>query len=256
MYRLKGPLSLSTIATDPATRLHVVGIPPVGEVIDLPGAAVQHIQARRLRSGDGLVLFSGDGGEYTARLVDLQRRRAQALIESYQPREAESPLAVTLLQAISKGERMDYALQKATELGVARVIPVISARCVVRLDTERWAKKQRHWQAVAIAACEQCGRNRIPPVELPCSLADALAQVSDLPGVIFDTEGDCTARALQPTQQLATLIGPEGGLAADEIQRVVDLGWQRIQLGPRILRSDTAPVAALAVIQSQIGDLG
>ena len=232
------------------------GIPPVGEVIDLPGAAVQHIQARRLRRGDGLVLFDGAGGEYTATLIELQRRRAQARIDAHHDREAESALAVTLLQGISKGERMDYAIQKATELGVARVIPVITERCVVKLDSERWAKKQRHWQAVAIAACEQCGRNRIPPIALPCALDAALAQIDGLPGVIFDTDGDQAARDLQPTERLATLIGPEGGLAASEIERLASLGWQRIKLGPRILRSDTAPVAALAVMQTLIGDLG
>ena len=248
--------SPSTIATEPATRLHVTGIPSVGEVMDLPDAAVRHIQARRLRRSDGLVLFDGKGGEYTARLDTLEKRRAQARIESFSPREAEPPVAVTLLQGISKGERMDYSVQKATELGVARIIPVISERCVVRLDTERWAKKQRHWQAVAVAACEQCGRNRIPPVDMPCGLDEALGQVDGLPGVIFDTEGDQAAQDLARSTALATLIGPEGGLAPDEIQRVANLGWQRIRLGPRILRSDTAPVAALAVIQTVIGDLG
>ncbi|TVO66625.1 16S rRNA (uracil(1498)-N(3))-methyltransferase [Spiribacter aquaticus] len=251
-----GRSSPSTIATDPATRLHVTGIPPVGEVIDLPDTAVRHIQARRLRSGDGLVLFDGSGGEYTARIEVLEKRRAQARIEAFSAREAEAPVGVTLLQGISKGERMDYSMQKAAELGAARIIPVISARCVVRLDAERWAKKQRHWQAVVVAACEQCGRNRIPAVEKPCALDEALATVAGLPGVIFDTEGDRAAQDLEPTAELATLIGPEGGLAPDEIQRVADLGWHRIRLGPRILRSDTAPVAALAVIQTVIGDLG
>lgn len=251
-----GHSSPSTIATDPATRLHVTGIPPVGGVIDLPDAAIRHLQARRLRSGDGLVLFDGTGGEYTARLETLAKRRAQARIEAFSAREAESPVAVTLLQGISKGERMDYAMQKATELGVARIIPVISARCVVRLDAERWTKKQRHWQAVAVAACEQCGRNRIPSVDGPCSLEEALATVAGLPGVIFDTDGNRAAADLEPTAELATLIGPEGGLAPDEIQRVADLGWPRIRLGARILRSDTAPVAALAVIQTVIGDMG
>ncbi|MEX0386787.1 16S rRNA (uracil(1498)-N(3))-methyltransferase [Spiribacter onubensis] len=250
------PTSPSTIATEPATRLHVTGIPPVGEVMDLPDAVVRHIQARRLRRSDGLVLFDGTGGEYTARLDTLEKRRARARIEAFSPREAEPPVAVTILQGISKGERMDYSVQKATELGVARIIPVISERCVVRLDTDRWAKKQRHWQAVAVAASEQCGRNRIPSVEMPCGLDDALTAVAGLPGVIFDTEGDRAAHQLEPASALATLIGPEGGLAPAEIQRVADLGWQRIRLGPRILRSDTAPVAALAVIQTVIGDMG
>ncbi|RZU99190.1 16S rRNA (uracil(1498)-N(3))-methyltransferase [Spiribacter vilamensis] len=248
--------SPSTIATEPSTRLHVTGIPPVGEAMDLPETAVRHIQARRLRSGDGLVLFDGTGGEYIATLVTLERRRAHARIDRFLDRDAESPVAVTLLQAISKGERMDYAVQKATELGVARIIPVITARCVVRIDRERWEKKQRHWQAVAVAASEQCGRNRIPPVATPCSLEPALAQVEDSSGVIFDTDGDHAASDLRPGDRLATLIGPEGGLTPDEIRRVADLGWQRLRLGPRILRSDTAPVAALAVIQTVIGDMG
>jgi 16S rRNA (uracil1498-N3)-methyltransferase len=234
----------------------VTDIPPVGGVIDLPDAAVRHLQARRLRSGDGLVLFDGTGGEYVARLETLNKRRAEARIEAFSAREAEPPVAVTILQGISKGERMDYSVQKATELGVARIIPVISARCVVRLASERWARKQRHWQAVAAAACEQCGRNRIPPVDMPCSLDEGLTRIAGLPGVIFDTEGDRAAHDLGPAAELATLIGPEGGLAPDEIRHVADLGWSRIRLGPRILRSDTAPVAALAVIQTVIGDLG
>ncbi len=250
------PSSQSTIATEPSTRLYVTGIPAIGEVMDLPDGAVKHIQARRLKTGDGLVLFDGEGGEHIATLLSLGRRDATARIERFQAREAESPIAVTILQGISRGERMDYSVQKATELGVARVIPVISERCVVRLDAKRWAKKQRHWQAVAIAACEQCGRNRIPIIDEACSLTEALAAVEGLPGVIFDTEGDRAAGDLQPAEQLATLIGPEGGLAPGEIQQVADLGWQRIRLGPRILRSDTAPVAALAVIQTMIGDLG
>jgi len=250
------PSSQSTIATEPATRLYVTGIPAIGEVMDLPDGAVKHIQARRLKAGDGLVLFDGEGGEHIATLLSLGRRDATARIERFQAREAESPIAVTILQGISRGERMDYSVQKATELGVARIIPVISERCVVRLDAKRWAKKQRHWQAIAVAACEQCGRNRIPIIDEACSLTEALAAVEGLPGVIFDTEGDRAAGDLQPTEQLATLIGPEGGLAPGEIQQVADLGWQRIRLGPRILRSDTAPVAALAVIQTMIGDLG
>lgn len=249
------PSSPSTIATDPATRLHVTGIPPVGEVMDLTDAVVRHLQARRLRSGDGLVLFDGRGGEYTARLETLSKRHARVLIEDFIPREAEAPVAVTILQGISKGERMDYAVQKATELGVARVVPVVTERCVVRLDAERWARKQRHWQAVAVAACEQCGRNRIPPVDPPCSLDQALQKVAGQHGVIFDTEGDRSARDLVPGAELATLIGPEGGLAPGEIETVSAMGWQRLRLGPRILRSDTAPVAALAVIQTVIGDL-
>lgn len=248
--------SQGIIATEFATRLYVTGIPPIGEEFDLPDTAVKHIQARRLRSGHGLVLFDGTGGEYQATLLSLGRRDARVRVQAHHPREAESPVAVTLLQGISRGERMDYSVQKATELGVARIIPVITERCVVKLDAERWAKKQRHWQAVAIAACEQCGRNRIPQVELPCTLEAALSEVATLPGIIFDTEGDQPASSLTFKAELATLIGPEGGLAPEEISQVAALGWPRIRLGPRILRSDTAPVAALAVIQTVMGDYG
>lgn len=248
--------SQGIIATDFATRLYVTGIPPIGESFNLPEGSVKHIQARRLRSGHGLVLFDGTGGEYHATLLELGRRNATARIDAYHPREAESPVAVTLLQGISRGERMDYSIQKATELGATRIIPVLTERCVVKLDADRWRKKQRHWQAVAIAACEQCGRNRIPAVESPCLLDTALDAVATLPGVVFDTEGDQPATGLNPTTELATLIGPEGGLAPTEIARVTALGWPRIRLGPRILRSDTAPVAALAVIQTVIGDYG
>jgi len=251
----KAPLSPSTIATELATRLYVTGIPSTGEVMRLPSPAVQHLQARRLRSGEGLVLFDGNGGEYQATLLTLDRRHAEVRIEAHRPREVESPVAVTLLQGISKGERMDYSIQKATELGVAKIIPVTTSRCVVKLDAERWAKKQRHWQAIAIAACEQCGRNQVPEVAMPCSLENALTSIDHPLGVIFDTDGDRAITELKATHAIATLIGPEGGLAPEEITRVADLGWQRIRLGPRVLRSDTAPVAALAVIQASIGDL-
>ncbi|PWG61995.1 16S rRNA (uracil(1498)-N(3))-methyltransferase [Sediminicurvatus halobius] len=238
------------------TRLHVEDIPAPGGELALPAAALAHVQARRLKPGAELALFDGRGGEYRAVLLALGRREAQVRVEAHDPREAESPLQLTLLQGVSKGERMDFAVQKAVELGVSRIVPVLTARSVVRLDDRRAGRRQRHWQAVAASACEQCGRNRVPAIATPAPLAAALAEGAGACGLVLDPGSETGVAALPARPAYTLLVGPEGGLAPEEIAEAARAGFTRLRLGPRVLRTETAAVAALATLQLRFGDLG
>lgn len=166
----------------------------------------------------------------------------------------ESPLPVTLLQAVGKGERMDWALQKATELGVTRIVPILSERCNLQLDDSRWDKKLAHWQGVVIAACEQCGRNRLPELAAPLDFDAALAGERAALRLLFDPEAGQGFAELPPPASVALLIGPEGGFSAAERGRAGDAGYTALRIGPRVLRMETAATAAIAVVQSRWGD--
>jgi 16S rRNA (uracil1498-N3)-methyltransferase len=223
----------------------------------LPEAAFRHaVQVLRLREGDTLTLFDGHDNEYEATLIMVARREARIRVGASRLVSRESPLHITLLQAVGKGERMDWALQKATELGATALVPVLSQRCNVHLDDTRWQKKQAHWQGVIVGACEQCGRNRLPALHAPVDLATALAAVDAEARLILDpTAEDGLARAQRP-RSVALLIGPEGGLTAEEVAQARASGFHGLRLGPRILRTETAAAAALAVIQAAWGDGG
>jgi len=238
------------------TRVHIDAIPAPGGELSLPAAALAHVQARRLKPGAQLVLFDGRGGEYHGVLLEIGRRQARVRIEAHEPREAESPLRLTLLQGVSKGERMDFAVQKAVELGAHRLVPVLTAHSVVRLDARRAERRQRHWQAVAASACEQSGRNRIPAVTSPLTLEEALAGARGSRGLVLDPQAPTGIGALPPADAYTLLIGPEGGLAPEELALAAHSGFKRIRLGPRILRSETAAAAAIAALQVRFGDLG
>ena len=211
----------------------------------------------RLQPGAGLTLFNGLGGEYDAVLTEVARNGAAAEVRAHDPVERESPLSITLVQGVSRGERMDYTIQKAVELGVTRIVPVETARSVVRLKGERRARRRLHWQGVARAAAMQCGRNRVPTVADPCGLRDALASATGL-CLLLDPVGAAPLSTLaQPADgALTLLIGPEGGLADDEIEQARSGGFRPVQLGPRVLRTETAGMAALAALQVLWGDLG
>jgi 16S rRNA (uracil1498-N3)-methyltransferase len=242
------------------TRCFVPGPLQVGTLCDLPAAAAIHVaRVLRLSAGDELTVFDGRGGEYAARLVSTGRQGARARIESHSALERESPLAVTLLQALARGERMDFIVQKATELGVSRVLAFASERSVLRLGSDARARRLEHWRAVAISACEQCGRNRIPSVTLASDLAAACAQAEAPLRVLLDPRASLSLpAALQRTaslRQLALLIGPEGGLSEAELQLALRSGFLDCRLGSRVLRAETAPLAALAVAQALAGDL-
>ncbi|MEO7762654.1 MAG: 16S rRNA (uracil(1498)-N(3))-methyltransferase [Casimicrobiaceae bacterium] len=230
-----------------------------GEHVRLPTDVFHHaIRVRRLRTGDELILFGGDGVEALARLVTVDRDQATAEVRSVTAVERESPVAVTLLQGISSGDRMDYTLQKAVELGVVAIVPVLAERSIVRLTGDRADKRNAHWRQVVISACEQCGRNRIPDVSPQMTLRDTLSKFSaagTMHRFVLSVEGGHRLRELAiPSNPVALLAGPEGGLTALEETAARDAGFAPLSLGPRVLRTETAAVAALAAMQAIWGD--
>lgn len=240
-------------------RLYVPASWQVGDRVPLPEPAFRHlVQVLRAQCGDPVILFDGRGGEYAARLDHVGRRAASVLIERAVAGDArESALQLTLAQAVSKGERMDYSLQKAVELGVSAIQPLLTERSVVKLDAERWDRKLGHWQGVVDGACEQSGRTRVPRVEPVLRLAAWLDQPrrAQLCLTLAPT-ATSGLRDLPPAGSVCLLAGPEGGLSDAEIALAQSRGFIAIRLGPRILRTETAGVAALAAIQALWGDLG
>lgn len=240
-----------------APRIHVAADFAVGGDLVLPEGAARHVAlVLRLREGAELTLFDGRGQEARAVLVEAGRKRVTVRIDATGPGMAESSLAVHLGQAVSKGDRMDYAIQKAVELGVAEITPLYTEHGDVRLKGEREAKKLTHWQAVAASACEQCGRAFVPPVHPPVMLTDWLA-VRDEPLrlVLHPTTEGGFERHASPSSA-ALLIGPEGGLSSQEVTAALASSFAPLTLGPRILRTETAPVVALTLLQYHFGDLG
>lgn len=229
---------------------------PAAEVA-LPESAARHaVTVLRLQVGDALSLFNGEGGAYRARLVAVSKREARVRLLEFDATERESPLDITLALGISAGERMDYSLQKATELGVGSIQPLATERSVVKLAGERAGKRQQHWQNVVIAACEQCGRNRVPAVAPVQKLFAYLGDVDQGKRLlVLSPDADTPLRQAQPATGVIVLIGAEGGLAPTEYQAALASGFLPVRLGPRILRTETAPVAALAMLQTLWGDL-
>ncbi|MDZ7853903.1 MAG: 16S rRNA (uracil(1498)-N(3))-methyltransferase [Halomonas sp.] len=239
-----------------APRILVAADFTVGGDVVLPEGPARHVaRVLRLAEGAPLRLFDGAGLEARAVIVEASRKRVVARVEALAPGTGESPLAVHLGQAISKGDRMDYAIQKAVELGVAAITPLYTEHGDVRLRGEREAKKLAHWQAVAASACEQCGRATLPPVHPPAGLPEWLAGRDEALRLVLHpgttgafAQGEAPATAV-------LLIGPEGGLSKAEVQASLAGGFAPLSLGPRILRTETAPVVALSLLQSRFGDL-
>jgi 16S rRNA (uracil1498-N3)-methyltransferase len=225
--------------------------------LTLPAGPSAHIaKVLRLRPGALVVVFNGGGGEYGAEITALGRDGVRVRIGDYRPLERESPLAVTLLQGVSRGERMDLIVQKATELGVAAIVPVLTEHSVVSLDAAARARRRQRWQDIAASACEQCGRNRVPSVRDPVPLEPACATVAtSLRLQLVPDAADALLTAAAGAAALTLLIGPEGGLSFDEIALAERHGFHPCRLGPRILRTETAPIAALAALQAVSGDL-
>jgi 16S rRNA (uracil1498-N3)-methyltransferase len=240
------------------TRIYVTeALSPDTEQLLPRGAADHLLRVLRLRPGAELTLFDGRGGEYAARLVGAERGAARVEVGAHLPIERESPLAVTLLQGLVRGERMDLIVQKATELGAQSIVPLLTERSVVRLDAAQIQKRLAHWQAIAISACEQCGRNRLPQIG---PLAE-LSRVGELAlsgaRLLLEPQGRQTLPgALAGHTEAALLIGPEGGLSDAEVEAAQDADFLPCRLGPRVLRTETAPLAALAALQLLAGDLG
>ena len=223
----------------------------------LPATAAHHAaRVLRLQVGDALTLFNGMGGEYAARIAAIGKHEVAVDIERYDPVERESPQIVTLVQALSSAERMDFTIQKAVELGVTQIVPVESERCVLRLQGERAAKRVQHWQQVVISACEQCGRNRIPDVRPITTLTAWLASAGiDTQRWLLLPEADTALRDLpRPLQPVELLIGPEGGFTDAEIEAAQRARYQPVRLGPRVLRTETVAPAILAAMQVLWGD--
>jgi 16S rRNA (uracil1498-N3)-methyltransferase len=224
---------------------------------ELTGSAANHV-ARVLRLGSGapLVLFDGRGGEYAATVDSCGRERVRLALGKHSPVERESKLALTLAQGIARAERMDLIVQKATELGAARIVPLTAERSVVRADARQAGRKLEHWRSIAIAACEQCGRNRLPLIDAPGAIDAWLAAraAGDVSLLLSPRAGQTLRDALGAAQSIELLIGPEGGWSADEEAAALAHGFRAVTLGPRILRTETAALAALAAIQTAIGD--
>ena len=232
----------------------------VGACVDLPENAARHAcRVLRLRAGDDLSLFDGAGGEYAARIAEVARERVSVDVLQWRNVECEAPIRLTLVQALQAGEKMDMTMQKAVELGVARIVPVASKRSVVRLDGERAQRRLEHWRGVVASACEQCGRNRVPEVDALSALDRWLSQPANTgalrlmlaPGAA-QTLGDLAPPL--PGGDVELLIGAEGGLAPQEVELAAAAGYLSVRLGPRILRTETAGLAALAAIQCLWGD--
>ena len=220
-----------------------------GLEIGLPDAARHHARVLRLRPGELITLFDGRGGEWEAELIGRNR----ASVRTFSAVERESPLAVTLVQGVSSGERMDYTIQKAVELGVAAIQPVLTRKGVVRLAGERAQSRLEHWRRVAASACEQCGRNRIPPVQPIQDLAAYLRSPGGAPRLLLSAEGR-SLRTLAPSGAATIAAGPEAGFSPEERTALELAGFVKTSLGPRVLRTETAALAALAALNVLRGD--
>ncbi len=211
----------------------------------------------RLKSGDGLTVFDGSGGEYPATVDVVTKQELKLQIGEHVARHTESPLRITLVQGISRGERMDFVVQKATELGVHRISPVLTDYSVVKLSSERAAKRRAHWQRVAQSACEQCARNIVPAIDAPQRLDEWFAAHDDsaVPAVILRADAPAAMAAISPPgNELKILVGPEGGFSQAEHERAAAAGVHAVRLGPRVLRTETAALAAICIAQAGWGD--
>ena len=221
---------------------------------ELPEDQAHYIaRVLRLAAGDAVQLFDGSGQEYRGTLIEAGKKRVLVELTEQLAGMAESPLAIHLGQGLSRGERMDWAIQKATELGVTEITPLVSERCEVRLKDERADKRLAHWRQVAISACEQCGRSVVPLIHPPVTLAEWQASVQAELKLVLHPVAVPLQQHARP-QSLAFLIGPEGGLSEAEVNAAQAAGFQPARLGPRVLRTETAPVVALSVAQQLWGD--
>jgi len=246
------------------TRVHVETPLATGTRVTLPGEAAAHLtRVLRLGVGDACVLFDGRGGEYAARIASVGKREAVVEVGEHDPVERESPLRILLLQALARGEKMDFIVQKATELGVAAIRPVHTLHSGVKLDADQAARKLGHWRGVAVAACEQCRRNRVPELLPVTGLADALRALPEggTRLVLSLAEGPRTTLAAAAAAGLSgaagttVLVGPEGGLAEEDEALARAAGFSAVSLGPRVLRTETAALAVLAALGALAGDL-
>ncbi|WP_396621746.1 16S rRNA (uracil(1498)-N(3))-methyltransferase [Marinobacter sp. W-8] len=230
----------------------------VGSQCQLDDNAANHVgRVLRMQAGQALLLFNGDGHDYHATITEAGKKHVQVAVTEAAENETESSLRVVLAQTLSKGDRMDYAVQKAVEMGVSEIVPLTTERCDVKLKGDREDKRLRHWQQVAISAAEQCGRARIPEIQPVMTVQQWLehARACDL-RLVLHHRTEQSLNTLEKPSSIALMIGPEGGLTAEEIALAESHGFLPVALGPRVLRTETAPVAAIALCQWLWGDIG
>ncbi|MBS1154248.1 MAG: rRNA ((1498)-N(3))-methyltransferase [Proteobacteria bacterium] len=227
-----------------------------GSHLDLPENAARHVQVLRLQPGDPITLFNGQGGEYAATVRQMGKRQVAVDIGAHDPFERESPLQLTIVQAISAADRMDYTMQKSAELGVSAIQPVISEYCQQRYSGERAEKRLEHWRGVAISACEQCGRTRVPQILPIVTYAEYLASqpAAGLKLLLSPTGAIRHEQLPAQAQQATVLIGPEGGFSEREEALAIAAGFTPLILGPRIFRTETVAPVIAALLQSRYGD--
>lgn len=237
-----------------APRLHVDAPLSPGAIIELPPHVVRHVSALRLAPGAEVTLFDGGGGEFGATLERVGRGGTFAKIGAFREAGCESPLSITLALGVSAGDRMDVAIQKSTELGVTAIQPIEAERSIVRLSEERAERRLLHWQAVAASACEQCGRNRVPRVMPLTTLVGFLDAPPAGARLLLSPHGERSLRDIPRQDAVTLLVGPEGGLSPYERERAERQGFEAVRFGPRVLRTETAPLAVIAALQTLWGD--
>lgn len=230
--------------------------------LDLDGSAARHLSsALRMKVGQEITLFNGQGGEYAATLTEVGKNKVSVKVVEYRNINRESALKIHLVIGVSRGERMDLIVQKATELGATEITPLFTERTEVKLSGERLAKKARHWQQIAISACEQCQRNSVPVINSPVTLDQWLHQSEQTHSnqslkLVLHHRTEKRLSEHQSIEDICLLVGPEGGLGEQEIAAAREKGFQPLGLGPRVLRTETAPLAAISIMQSLWGDMG
>jgi len=229
-----------------------------GSVVDLPEAVAHHLHVVRQQPGDALALFNGGGGQVRARLVEIGKRRASAMVEAHEDVEAELPFPLTLVQGLPEGSKMDWIVEKAVELGVARIVPLAAQRSVVRLSGERADKRRAHWQGVVISAAEQCGRNRLAEVAPVQDFNRWIAEPSEATRILLTPRAEASLAAwarVTPARASCLLVGPEGGFSTQEEDAALAAGAIALSMGPRVLRTETAGLAALAILAASWGGM-
>ena len=230
----------------------------IGAILLLPPDIVHHVQVLRLDQGELITLFNGEGGEYTAALASIEKKRVSVEIKTFSARDVELPYAITVAQALPESSKMDWIIEKAVELGVAAIQPLSAQRCVVRLSGERAEKKQAHWQGIVVAASEQSGRNRLAQLAALSDFKSWISQQDLHRRILLSPRAEQSlsdwARH-HPPQALALLVGPEGGLSEAEESMAVSQGVLMLSMGPRVLRTETAALAALAALNAVWGGM-
>ena len=238
-------------------RVHIDQPLVTGELVELTAELVSHLgKVLRLKAGDTLVMFNGQGGEYHARVENLARRSGSVVIGEYDPVERESALHTRLVQALGKGDRTEWALRKAVELGVTEIVPLTTERTQVKISAEKNQQRQRRWQGMIIAACEQSGRTCLPILRSVVGFDEWTVQQRNGSRLILDPRATAPLKVDSVTTEVELLIGPEGGFSDAEYQQANSRGYQSASLGPRVLRTETAPLVALALLQTQAGAWG